>query len=176
MTTDRDLDREIAAMPGKIRDAAQQIAKSRRLNEPKEYANANERMAFDAARARADTVFQAAKVPLPDPCAGETLEQFRYRMTTKLLPHTRLRSSDFPKLSAMPGDVMDNLENMVFADAVAQAHLSPELREVTFLDRSGRKVSEFLGQKSSWMNRFKLQPQLGTIFVDDEPRSIPLVL
>jgi hypothetical protein len=47
------------------------------------------------------------------------------------------------------------LEKLIYSETEKAAHQSPTLRTVITKDRTGREMSEYFGQKSSWMNSFK---------------------
>jgi hypothetical protein len=176
MTTDQDtryLERQIAAMPGKIRDAERQIAKDRRLNEPKQF-RGGELEEFAAVSQQADRAYQASKIIPPPPADFETADMYRLRLATKLLPHAKLSQAETKQLER--ADSSHAMAQRVFDGALVQASLAPDLRPITSVDAVGRTITEFIGSKNTWMSAYMRQPQIGEIMLDGEPASISTIV
>jgi|GEM_PF-6965658 len=97
--------------------------------------------------------------------ASETPLELRRRLVSQLqrtLPTTVSRSVRANLSPQAPADVVASTEAEVLSAVADAAHQSPVLRTVVTRDRSGREVTEFVGQKRSWMAQFEAQPQIMT--------------
>jgi chemotaxis protein histidine kinase CheA len=122
-----------------------------------------DRVALAEIQARADGVANAFGDRAPGPLAGETPVNYRRRLAAKFKPH----SSDWKDrdLSVVPDSMLDVAEKAIYADAervaAHPADIAPgTLREIVKHDRTGRRISEFVGSPSAWMDQFKSPAQL----------------
>ena len=113
-------------------------------------------------QSRADGVASlfGANEKAPSPQPGESPLAYRKRLATKYKQH----SNKWKEVDVMAFDdsVLKIAEADIYADAVQYAAApadmpAGQLREVVKVDRTGRKVTEFVGAKSAWMNQFKAQ-------------------
>jgi hypothetical protein len=92
------------------------------------------------------------------PLDGETLNTYNRRHVVRFQKHSpRWKDMDF---SALPAQVMQVAMPDVRADAVEAAKRGligqPELREIVRYDRTGRKISEFIGDIAVTLAPFRL--------------------
>jgi len=113
---------------------------------------------FAKVQERADEVFSVFGDSAPRPLQGESLLGYRRRLLGKLQQHSaRWKSSDVTKINDEPSFAV--IEDQVYADAAAAAlkpsDLKPgQFREVIKPDRTGRRISEFVGN-GSFVRSFK---------------------
>lgn len=74
-----------------------------------------------------------------------------------------------------PADQFARTEKLVTAAVFEQAHQSSVLRPVTTRDRTGRDITEFFGQKRSWMSQYTKAPML-TKSIAGGPVRLPTIL
>ncbi|CAG4920314.1 hypothetical protein [Paraburkholderia gardini] len=120
-----------------------------------------EQQEFKAIRDKASRVFQANGKIMPFH-GEETPNEYRVKLLNAL--------SGLPYSIGFAGDPAEltRQESKVMSRALEAAHRSPTLNEVVYVDQSGRPVSEFYGQKRSWMDQFKDAPRL-MVAVNEEP-------
>jgi 8-oxo-dGTP pyrophosphatase MutT (NUDIX family) len=126
-------------------------------------ADDDDRAAYADAQARADSVYAAFGDAAPRPLQGEGLMAYRRRLARKLQPHSAAWKD--VKLDAL-GDAaaLTVAEGQIYADA-AKAARNPvdlpngQLMEITRTDATGRRISEFRGSPSAWMDGFKAPAQ-----------------
>jgi len=119
-----------------------------------------DRKQYIAAQQQCETVAQAFgdSAGAPRWLNGETLTDYRRRLLTKYKPHSaKWKDAD---LSALTGAVLDNIEQQVYADAVAAARNPANveegiLREVHETDRTGRQITRFIGDIDAFLQPFK---------------------
>lgn len=174
MTTDQDIarvTRQLAETKQALKDAERQIAKDRRMEDPHQMPGGLFEE-FQAVQREADRAYQASGLVMPYPSSSETPDLFRARLAAKLLPHAGLSRADAAELYRN-----DNTSSAsrIFNAAIEAAHHSPTLREVKTIDRSGREILEYYGQKNSWMGAFKRPALEGAIRVNDVPQRLPLI-
>jgi 8-oxo-dGTP pyrophosphatase MutT (NUDIX family)/predicted DCC family thiol-disulfide oxidoreductase YuxK len=136
---------------------------------PKELSDADYAAMADA-QAKADSIYHAFGDSAPRPLNGEDLLAYRKRLSAKLKTHSaQWKDVDINKLDA---NVFSIAEAKIYADAM-EAAVHPVdlpaggLREITKHDRAGRKLSEFIGSPSAWMNQFKT-PRLRQVRINKE--------
>jgi hypothetical protein len=127
-----------------------------------------ERARMVAVQSKAETVAQAFSDSAHAPrwVNGETEHQYRVRLLSTFKPASPAwKSVDLTKL----GDsaALDLAETTIYADAMKFAHdpaTAPEgtLREVVETDRTGRKISRFVGSAGACWAPFKAQARLVT--------------
>lgn len=110
-----------------------------------------ESWAIDQARDRAQKVLNEYGDIAPKPVMGENSADYRRRVLAVLAPNTRYASND---VRTVPSDVLDRVEAIVYADALENrwhpADLKPgQMRKVTKLDATGRRVEEFVTGKGT---------------------------
>jgi 8-oxo-dGTP pyrophosphatase MutT (NUDIX family) len=114
-------------------------------------------------QSRADTVENAFGGRASAPVPGETPVAYRKRLAAKFKTHSKAWVGE--DVGALSDSVLAIAEQQIYADALA-ASSSPAdvpagtLREIIKIDRVGRKISEFVGAKSAWMDQFKSPAQL----------------
>jgi hypothetical protein len=121
---------------------------------------AESRGKFVEVQSKAERVFQALgdSAPVPAFVEGETVAQYRQRLLRTLKDHSpRWKSVD---LSLFAGDALDQVEHQVYADAMAGAYdpstvPAGTLREMIETDRTGRRISRFVGDPSACWDIFK---------------------
>lgn len=123
----------------------------------------DDRAALAEIQSRADTVASAFGKRASQPMAGETAVAYRRRLAAQYKSHSP--SWKDVDLAAIDGTVLKIAEDVIYADALtAASHPADlpagQLREIVKQDRTGRKISEFVGNKSAWMDQFKATPQL----------------
>jgi len=141
------------------RDATKPLAErlddlSRRM--PRVLADAD-RDAFADAQARADSVYHALGSVAPRPMDGEDLIAYRRRLAKGVQQH----SGTWGKISlgTLGADAFAVAEAQVYADAMTYSRNptdlpEDELREVSNTDRTGRRVTSFVGKPGAWMQNF----------------------
>lgn len=114
-------------------------------------------------QARADEVANAFGARAPAALAGETAIAYRKRLASKYKAHSsQWKDVD---VTALPDQVLAIAEDRIYADALNEAShpadIAPgTLREVTKVDhRTGRRMTEFVGSMSAWMDDFKAPAQ-----------------
>lgn len=133
----------------------------RRLDEleksvPKELNDADYAAMADA-QAGADKVYHALGDAAPRPLRGEGLLAYRRRLATGLKEHSdNWKGVD---LASLPKAALDIAERQIRADAMSaalnpQAVAEGQLREIVNVDSTGRRITSFVGQPSSWMSQF----------------------
>jgi hypothetical protein len=96
----------------------------------------------------------AAAVP---PLHGEQLLDYRRRLLRPLMKHSKEFAA--VDLDELREPLLGPIEKSVFADAIrasTDASSVPEdyLREIITVDKTGRRISSFVGQPRAWMNAF----------------------
>jgi len=114
-------------------------------------------------QSRADTVENAFGGRASGPVPGETPVAYRKRLAAKFKTHSKTWGG--ADVGAMDEAILAIAESQIYADALAAASSPADvpagtLREVIKIDRVGRKISEFVGAKSAWMDQFKSPAQL----------------
>jgi hypothetical protein len=105
----------------------------------------------------ADTAWRAWSGAAPPPLSGERLLDFRRRLLRPLMKHsTQFSSVDVDELHE---PLITPIEKSVFSDAIQASTDNssvPEdfLREIVTVDKTGRRISSFIGQPRSWMKEF----------------------
>lgn len=129
----------------------------------------DERAQIAKLQGSADYVFQASGQMMPSPRAGDSVDGYRIRLIQALCPSTYIS----PHLAKEP-EALEKLETGIAKQIIKTAHELPELRPIFNTDETGRVVTEFIGSKRAWMDKFKAVPQLGTLFINGTPaRHIP---
>jgi 8-oxo-dGTP pyrophosphatase MutT (NUDIX family) len=107
---------------------------------------------------KADRVYAMHGGKAPRALDGETLIAYRRRLANGLKEHSKAwKDIDLKVIS--DDAAFGNIETTIYADA-EQAGLHPVsddadfLREIVHEDVTGRKISEFVGRPSAWMNQF----------------------
>lgn len=126
-----------------------------------------EAAAHDRIESDYTTALQLAQLPLtlidvernatttPDECRRALLRQLQSRLPKDYPPSIRAEASP-----QMPADIFARAEAEVKAAITHMAHASPTLVPVEVRDRTGRRVTEFYGAKSAWMNAHKAPLQI----------------
>lgn len=112
-----------------------------------------QRQAFEQVRAKADRAIQVNKV-LPDvPQRGESVTTYERRLLQELKKFSpSCNWCDFTY--GTPEQVAD-FAPTVLKEALEAPQRRGELAEVRLKDQSGRIISEFEGDKNSWLNQFR---------------------
>lgn len=115
--------------------------------------SAGQQAGFERVRARCDRALQVTKT-LPDvPQRGESVSGYQRRLLQELKQHTvTCRGYDF---NWGTPEKISEVEPRLLSEAVASAKRRHELAEVKLKDRSGRTISEFEGDKNTWLNEFR---------------------
>lgn len=142
----------------------------------------SETVAYETVAAEFSVPLQAAglSLGLVQICASDagTPDALRHMLTRQLqtkLPRSEpwsVRASASPQMPA--GEFATHVERVKDATLRA-AHQSPVLRPVITRDRSGREITEYFGEKKSWMGQFTKEPQLMETF-NGQPVRIPTVM
>ncbi|KIG09813.1 hypothetical protein BurMR1_3050 [Burkholderia sp. MR1] len=132
-----------------------------------------QRRPYEATRQRLDRALQACgEVPFA-PQHGETPESYRRRLLGNLAVHTEThRRLDTRSITA---DSIDRFEMRIAAEALAEPARKGTLAPIHSKDRSGRQVTEYVGDIASWLAPFKDVTRLGVIHRDGVPQPIPTV-
>jgi len=154
-------DAEEAEEKKKMEDAARADASSATLAEIKAQletfrthlsAQPADMASYGEAQARADAVFRLNGKQAPPPMVGEKLLDYRRRLLGTLQPSSKeWGKTDLKSLA--DGDVFDNIERHIFADAESAARDSSTIpggtmRKIEKRDATGRTITEWHG---SWM-------------------------
>jgi 8-oxo-dGTP pyrophosphatase MutT (NUDIX family) len=147
-----DADAVLDAMRKSIADVASGL--------PKRMSDADYAAMADA-QVRADPIYSMHGGRAPRAMDGETLIAYRRRMANDLKVHSPTWKNIDLKVIAddEKHEAFSNVEKIIYADA-EQAGLHPVapsedfLREIIKEDVTGRKISEFVGRPSAWMNQF----------------------
>lgn len=115
------------------------------------------------AQQRAWNILSEGGLPTPEPMQGEGPMAYRKRLATILSANTPHKDTNVRAIQ--DERVFEITERAIYADAEKNARnpldLKPgELREIKKIDRTGRTISEFIGDPSAWMNPFKSEAQL----------------
>lgn len=110
------------------------------------------------AQSRADNVFQAFGNRAPRPMDGERLSSYQRRLATALKTHS-VRWKDVDLKSFADATAFKVVEEQIYADALDAAAKpvdipAGKLRSIVRRDQTGREVTTFHGQPSSWMAEF----------------------
>jgi hypothetical protein len=129
---------------------------------------------FLAAQSKAQRVALAHGDSAPGPVQGETLTQYRVRLATPFQLHSATWSR--VRLSSLAPDALKVAEDAIYADSLIHAADPanvPEgtLREVTEVDRTGRRISRFIGSPESCWGPFKAPTRYVTAWAAAQPRS-----
>jgi hypothetical protein len=124
---------------------------------PKQMTDADYAAMADA-QVTADKIFLMHGKRAPRPLDGQTLIAYRRFLASSLKEHSAAwKAID---LNVIADDVaFSNVEKTIYADAL-QAGLNPVspsedfLMEIIKEDVTGRKISEFVGKPTAWMNQF----------------------
>jgi hypothetical protein len=116
-------------------------------------------------QARADTALVNIGQKAPKFMAGETPVNYRRRLAAKYKVHSDLwKDKDLSDRSIVADSILDVVEAQIYydlehvkADAVAP---TDTLRPIIKRDRTGREITEFVGNKRAWMGQFMSAPQL----------------
>ena len=111
-------------------------------------------------RVRANRIFAMMNQECPPPFTDEGGMTYRKRVLNDL-KHFSPRFKDINLLAIADADTFRAIEDQVYADA-DQAVRNPQtwagkgddLREVTEVDESGRKIKSFYGEPRAWMSYF----------------------
>lgn len=123
----------------------------------------DDRAVLSQIQARADSVASAFGRRASVPMAGESPLAYRRRLALGYKDLSeKWKATD---LAILPDQVLAIAEADIYADALtAASHPADlpagQLREIINMDRTGRKVSTFVGAKSAWMDQFKAPAQL----------------
>jgi hypothetical protein len=108
-------------------------------------------------QAAADTALRSWGGSAPPPMSGERLLDFRRRLLRPLLKYsTQFKDVDLDELKE---PLFSPIEKSVYSDAIrasTDASSVPEdyLREIITVDKTGRRISSFVGQPRAWMSAF----------------------
>lgn len=110
-----------------------------------------------AAQARADSVFQMHGKQAPRAMSGEGVIEYRKRLAKEMQPHSAPWKGIH--LGTLGEDAFAIAEGQIYADSVEAAKrpvgdADGGLREVIKSDDTGRRIREFYGRPSAWMNQF----------------------
>ena len=117
----------------------------------------SDRALFAKVQARADGVLQAFGDAAPRQMHGEDLIDYRRRLLTPLLKHSKVWKG--VDISGLPDAALTIAEEQVYNDAVVAARSpadipSGTLRAIARRDGTGRTITEFHGEPRSWMSPF----------------------
>jgi hypothetical protein len=113
---------------------------------------------FVHAQARANAVAQAFGDSAPPPLIGESLQDYRVRLASPYLMHSKtLRGANLAKIH--DPNAFNAIEEQVFADAMAEATnpstFKPgELRRIERADASGRVITRYAGDPNACWDQF----------------------
>jgi hypothetical protein len=136
-----------------------------------------ERAEFERVRAELDTPLQIAGVHPSMPQEHQTATAYEGLLVKELAAHTenyRLQKNPTVEKLARQGYFTDKYKEGIVAEVMAEPYIKGELRPVRKIDRSGRKITEFIGSKRAWMAPYRapaLVNEDGSILsVDGQPR------
>jgi hypothetical protein len=129
---------------------------------------------FLAAQDKAQRVAQAHGAEAPPPVVGETLTQYRTRLLTPYQPHSATWAR--VRLHTLAPDALSVAENAIYNDSLVFAHDPanvPEgcLREIIDTDRTGRRISRFVGHPEACWGAFKAPAKYVTSWSGAQQRS-----
>jgi 8-oxo-dGTP pyrophosphatase MutT (NUDIX family) len=125
---------------------------------PKQITDADYAAMADA-QVKADRIMLMHDKRAPGPWGGEALLAYRRRLSEGLKEFSPRWKEVNLGVVAADETAFSNIEQMIYADAEA-AGLNPPapaegfLREIVDQDRTGRKISTFVGNPSAWMEQF----------------------
>jgi hypothetical protein len=153
----------IGAIPKAVEGANRTIA----ATVPESKGDSAKRTAFIDAQSKANRVAQAFGDEAAPAVRGESLAQYRRRLLSGFKQHSpQWQSVD---LTSFADKALDAVETQILADAY-KAALDPTnvpegtLREVIEVDRTGRKISRFVGSIEAFLSPFKQRPKFITGF------------
>jgi hypothetical protein len=113
-------------------------------------------------QSRAETVLQALGDSAPPPAIvqGESLQSYRRRLADRLRVHSP-RWGGHVALDHFSGAALDEVENQIYADALAASRdparvPAGTLRESIEVDRTGRRITRFVGDPENCWGAFKM--------------------
>jgi len=133
---------------------------------PKTFKSDFERQVFESVRERADRPIQASGSVVTVPQQGDTPASYRATLVSEVVERTNLAGAG--SLLAQASD-MGALENVVFSAAMATPEAQGRLAPIVTVDRAGREITEWVGDKKQWLKPFVATPQIGA-FCDERGR------
>jgi hypothetical protein len=120
---------------------------------PKRDFRPGEAAGFEGIRASLDRVLQVCDIAPSQPQTGHDLKTYTRDLLAEVAKHT-VKYSTFASRKGSPDAHLEYAERII-ADAMEEPYRKGVLREIKTVDRSGREVFEFVGNKSQWMSRWK---------------------
>jgi hypothetical protein len=119
-----------------------------------------ERPKLEAVQELFDRPFQALDIIMPPPDRRDSLDTYVVGLASRLEPFTAVPVKE---LKMAVGDPVKTAEvaGKIVKQALEAASRQPELHSIVGKDRTGRFYEEFVGDKSSWMRRFKAPVMTG---------------
>ncbi|MEM5382621.1 hypothetical protein VSR68_03320 [Paraburkholderia phymatum] len=129
------------------------------------------RAPFEAVRMEYDRALQANNQLVDYPYVGESVDLYRRRLATALMPH----AVTYPamKLEKINGKLFRDIEQTVLKEAIEKPARDGRLVEIKLKDRSGRAYSEYEGSMGCWLNQFKGPVMASPILVPGGARRSP---
>lgn len=148
-----------------IKDLREQVAALRKMV-PASH-SAEDRKAFVAVQMEAEPVYQAFGIAdgATSPLHGETLDEYRVRLARKHQVHSK-RWKDVD-LSTISGPALQNVVTQIYADAMVEARIPSVIEPGVLMerqeqDRTGRKITRFVGDPAAAWAPFKYPTRLVT--------------
>lgn len=107
-----------------------------------------------------DRPYQALGVPMPPPDRRDTLETYAVALAAKLEPYTSVPVKDLKMAVGVPKRLAQVSERIV-TEALATASAQTELKPILLKDEAGRFITEFVGNKRSWMAQYTAPAMVG---------------
>ena len=138
---------------------------------PKQRIDPHEYAAYQAVRAELDRPIQVvgATPTYPQQDTARTPAAYRRQLLGSIAMHTR----EYQRYQCqyIPDDKLQSMQAAIVADALATPAREGRLAEVKIVDRTGREISEFVGDKA-WFRSMKGRVQATGIVIDGIPRRI----
>jgi hypothetical protein len=112
-----------------------------------------------------DRPFQALDLPMPPPDRADSLQQYTATLARKLGSYTDVKPADVSNAINDP-HMLSKVAARIAGEALETASRQPELKPVIVKDRTGRLMTEFVGQsgvktRGGWMTRYTAPPMVG---------------
>ncbi|MGP8439948.1 hypothetical protein ACT2FY_32275 [Paraburkholderia fungorum] len=135
---------------------------------PRESFSVGEKEQFQGVRDRLDRVLQVTRVVPSYPQQHHTPQSYEEGLLAEVAKH----SEKFTTFDRQHGPLLRKYAPQIIQDAMNEPHRLGILREIKMVDRSGREISEFVGDKSGWLGQFKGPMLTGPICIDGQPQRV----
>jgi ATPase subunit of ABC transporter with duplicated ATPase domains len=153
------VDTAVAAATGPLKDQLAALTGAVYISDSDEVMLAN-------IQSRADSALINIGEKAPKFMAGETPINYRRRLASKYKIHSAVwKDKDLSDRSVVADSILDVAEAQIYHELehVKADSVEPDngtLRQIVKRDRTGREITEFVGNKRAWMGQFMSAPQL----------------